>query len=138
VPPRPDRSDPAGAGRPAYDALVGNPVVYFEIGCRERAATSSFYSELFDWKIRADEHSDVVSAGSDVGIDGHIASLGHEPHNYTIFYVSVDDLEASIERAEELGGSRLVGPVVIPDGRFAWITDPEGNTVGLLQSSSSS
>jgi predicted enzyme related to lactoylglutathione lyase len=115
---------------------VGNPVVYFEIGCRDRAATSSFYAELFDWKIRSDQHSDVITADSTAGIDGHIASLGHEPHTYTIFYVSVEDLDAAILRAEQLGGTRLVGPAPIADGRFAWIADPGGNTIGLLESTS--
>jgi uncharacterized protein len=115
---------------------MGDPVVSFEIGCRERETTSAFYAELFDWKIRPDEHSDVISVGSTSGIDGHIASLGHEPHTYTIFYVSVEDLDTAIRRAESLGGSRVVGPVAIADGRFAWIADPEGNTIGLLQSES--
>jgi predicted enzyme related to lactoylglutathione lyase len=112
---------------------MGNPVVYFEIGCRDRSSSTAFYSELFGWSIQPDAHSNLVSTGVDRGIDGHIASLGHEPHNYTIFYVSVDDLDAAIAHAELLGGSRLVGPVSISDGRFAWIADPDGNTVGLLQ-----
>jgi len=112
---------------------MGNPVVYFEIGCRDRPSCTAFYAGLFDWSVQRDAHSDRVSTGVERGIDGHIASLGHEPHNYTIFYVAVDDLDAAITRAEQLGGSRLVGPVSISDGRFAWIADPEGNTVGLLQ-----
>ena len=113
---------------------MGNPVVYFEIGCRDRAATSQFYEHLFDWTVRPEEQSHVVSSGANRGIDGHIASLGHEPHTYTMFYVSVEDLDDSIVRAEGLGGSKLVGPVSIPDGRFAWIADPDGNTIGLLES----
>ena len=28
-----------------------NPVVYFEIGCRDKAATREFYSKLFQWKL---------------------------------------------------------------------------------------
>lgn len=113
---------------------MGNPIVYFEIGCRDRVATSQFYEHLFDWTVRPEEHSHVVSSGSNRGIDGHIASLGHEPHAYTMFYVSVEDLDDAIARAEGLGGSKLVGPVPIPDGRFAWIADPDGNTIGLLES----
>jgi hypothetical protein len=75
----------------------------------------------------------VIATNSDRGIEGHVASLGHEPHNYTIIYVEVTDLDEAIERAESLGGRRLVGPVVIPDGRFAWIADPEGTTVGMIE-----
>ena len=110
---------------------MGNPVVYFEIGCRDRVATSQFYEHLFDWTVRPEEHSHVVSSGSNRGIDGHIASLGHEPHNYTIFYVDVDDVPAALAKAETLGGKTLVPPVTIPNGTFAWFADPEGNTIGL-------
>jgi predicted enzyme related to lactoylglutathione lyase len=65
------------------------------------------------------------------GITGQINSLGHEPHQYTMFYVEVDDIAASIEKVKELGGKLVVGPIPIPIGTFAWITDPGGNMVGL-------
>jgi uncharacterized protein len=65
------------------------------------------------------------------GIAGHITALGHEPHHYTIFYVGVDDVAASLKKAELLGGKTLIPPVNIPTGTFAWMQDPEGNTVGL-------
>jgi len=64
------------------------------------------------------------------GITGHITSLGHEPHHYTIFDVDVDDVGAYLEKARSLGGKMLVPPVEIPTGTFAWMQDPEGNTVG--------
>ena len=31
---------------------MGHPVVYFEIGCKDRAKTEHFFGELFDWKIK--------------------------------------------------------------------------------------
>jgi uncharacterized protein len=105
-----------------------NPLVYFEIGCRDKAATREFYSKLFEWPIDSDGR--IKSDNSSPG--GHINSLGHEPHNYTIFYVRVDNLQESISKAESLGGKKLVGPVSLPGGdAFAWIQDPEGNTMGL-------
>ena len=74
-----------------------------------------------------------ISSGSDKGIAGHIVSLGHEPHQYTIFYVEVEDIAAALAKAESPGGMKIVGPVPIPTGSFAWFSDPGGNTVGLLQ-----
>ena len=65
------------------------------------------------------------------GIGGHITALGHEPNHYTMFYVDVDDVAAYLEKAKALGGKTLVPPVEIPTGTFAWMQDPEGNTVGL-------
>ena len=72
-----------------------------------------------------------IQTGDDVG--GHITALGHEPHNYTIFYVKVDDVKACLEKAGALGGRTLVPPIAIPNGAFAWFADPEGNTIGLWQ-----
>jgi len=107
-----------------------NPICHFEIGCRDRAKTSEFYSQMFDWTIREDPHGTVIKTGGDVG--GHINSLGHEPHNYTLFYVMVDDVAAALQKAESLGGRKIVGPVPLPGaGTFAWFADPEGNTVGI-------
>jgi hypothetical protein len=74
---------------------MANPVVYFEIGCRDLAATGSFYAELFGWSVSPAGPAATISTGSDIGIAGHIASLGHEPHQYTIFYVEVEDIEAA-------------------------------------------
>ncbi len=73
----------------------------------------------------------MINTGSSSGIQGHISTLGHEPFHYTIFYVQVDDLQAYLNKAQSLGGKTLVPPVEIPTGTFAWLSDPEGNTVGL-------
>jgi predicted enzyme related to lactoylglutathione lyase len=45
--------------------------------------------------------------------------------------VDVEDVAATLKKAESLGGKTLVPPVDIPNGTFAWMQDPEGNTVGL-------
>jgi predicted enzyme related to lactoylglutathione lyase len=109
---------------------MGRPVVHFEIGCRDSAKTQEFYKKLFDWKIEAMGPAAMIAAESR-GMTGHITALGHEPYHYTIFYVDVDDVAAYLEKAKALGGKTLVPPVEIPTGTFAWMQDPEGNTVGL-------
>ncbi len=47
--------------------------------------------------------------------------------------MKVDDLDAYLARAEELGGRRLVPPTQLPGdfGWFAVFADPDGNPVGL-------
>ena len=32
-----------------------------------------------------------------------------------------------------MGGKTVVPPIKIPTGTFAWFSDPEGNTVRLMQ-----
>jgi predicted enzyme related to lactoylglutathione lyase len=112
---------------------MGNPVVHFEIGCRNLTKTQEFYSQMFDWKMQPMGPAAMI-AGETGGIAGHMSALGHEPHYYTIFYVEVDDVGAYLKKAEGLGGKTLVPPVKIPTGTFAWMQDPEGNTVGLWKS----
>jgi uncharacterized protein len=111
---------------------MGRAVVHFEIGCRDSAKTQEFYSKLFGWKISLMGPAAMIAPEAS-GIAGHITALGHEPHHYTIFYVDVDDIAAYLAKAESLGGRTLVPPVPVPTGIFAWMQDPEGNTVGLWQ-----
>ena len=112
---------------------MGAPVVHFEIGCRDRAKTEKFFGELFGWKMQSSEAATNIDTGSERGIQGHITALGHEPQHYTTFYVEVEDIKASLAKAIALGGKTVVPPIDIPTGKFAWFSDPEGNTIGLLQ-----
>jgi len=106
-----------------------NHVVHFELGGTNLAQSSAFYASLFGWKI-ADGPVQMIEGA---GITGHLNALGHEPLNYTVVYVSVDDIDAYIAKAQGLGARKLVGPISIPQGKFAWISDPTGTTIGLWQ-----
>lgn len=110
---------------------MGQPVVHFEIGCRDSEKTAEFFSRLFDWQMQPAGPATMINTGTSGGIHGHISSLGHEPYNYTTFYVQVDEVQAYLAKAVSLGGKMLVPPVDIPTGTFAWFADPEGNTIGL-------
>jgi len=116
-----------------------NPVVHFEIGCRDREKTVAFYQKLFEWTMSPNEIATEIVTGPESDVTGHIVSLGHEPFHYTQFYVEVEDLTASLQKAESLGGKILVPPVPRPTGgRFAWFRDPEGNTIGLIEATKAS
>ena len=114
---------------------MGKPVVHFEIGCRDSAITQEFYAKMFDWQIQAAGPAAMIDTGGAGGINGHITTLGHEPFHYTMFYVQVEDIEAHLAKAQSLGGKKLLGPIDIPTGSFAWMSDPDGNTVGLFRPS---
>jgi predicted enzyme related to lactoylglutathione lyase len=75
----------------------------------------------------------LIVGGLEGGASGMLNALGHPPHTYVMVYVQVDDIEAALARVAQAGGTKLVGPVPLPDGRrFAWFADPAGNTIGLL------
>lgn len=109
-----------------------NPVVYFEIGCKDGKQTQDFFSKLFDWKIEAMGPAGMINTGEKEGIQGHINSLGHEPHQYVTIYVQVEDINAYLAKAGQMGGKTLVPATPIPGmGEFAWMADPGGNIIGL-------
>jgi hypothetical protein len=122
---------------------MGLPVVHFEVAGKDGGELQRYYAELFDWKIDAgnpmnygivkgeDNPSEVGSIGG--GIGG--TPDGSDP--YVTFYVAVPDIEAALQKAESLGGTRVMGPAKVMDeielGQFR---DPEGNLIGLVRGSS--
>ncbi|MBD3257375.1 VOC family protein [candidate division GN15 bacterium] len=53
-------------------------------------------------------------------------------------YVTVDDVDASAKKAEELGGKIIVPPTDIPNvGRFCCVADPAGAGLNLITYSQS-
>lgn len=65
------------------------------------------------------------------GISGHITS-GSTP-GFTI-YIQVRDIDESLAKAEQLGGTKVSDPFQIPNAAMiASITDPEGNFITLVQ-----
>jgi uncharacterized protein len=113
-----------------------HPVVHFEIGCQDKGKTGDFYRRIFGWVIDPGPMG-LIDTGSAAGIAGHIAALGHEPHQFTHFYVETDNVAASLQKVEAEGGKVIVPPVQIPAGTFAWFADVEGNTVGLWKPATS-
>jgi predicted enzyme related to lactoylglutathione lyase len=113
--------------------ITGNPVVHFEVGCKDLEKTTAFYTGLFGWAPTPVPMASLLNTLSPEGIQGHITALGHEPHRYVTFYIQVDDIIDSLGRIEKAGGKKLIGPVPLPDNKqFAWFTDPEGNMIGLV------
>ncbi len=115
---------------------MAGEVVHFEVVGRDGASLQKFYGELFDWDVRADNpmnYGMVSAPEGGPGIGGGI-SAGPDGSSYVTFYVQVDDVAAALERAEQLGGRKLMDPMEVPDGpMIAQFEDPEGNRIGLVK-----
>lgn len=78
---------------------------------------------------------DGSTTGEGSGINGGVGG-GAEYEPRVLFYVSVPDVEAALQEAERLGGTRVMGPDGTPGnlvvGQF---TDPEGNLIGVAGTS---
>jgi hypothetical protein len=114
-----------------------NPVVHFEIVGSDSAKTQQFYTELFDWTIDADNPMNygMVNPGSDRGIGGGIFGVEEEDDRTGLkIYIEVDDLQAYLDKAEQLGGKTILPPTEIPDMvTFALFADPDGTLIGLVK-----
>ena len=120
---------------------MGQPVVHFEVVGQDAATLQSFYSQLFEWQIDANNpmqygivnrEGNTNAAG--VGIGG---GVGPGPEGYgghVTFYVEVPDVEAALAKAESLGGTRMMGPdEPMPGLVIGLFNDPEGHTIGVVQ-----
>src|ERR1700710_1827897 len=123
---------------------MGQPVVHFEVMGKDGPALQSFYTDLFGWKVDADNPMNygVVQRDGNVSPDGVGigGGVGQAPEGYSghvTFYIEVPDVEAALAKAESLGGSRVMGPETITEGiTLGQFLDSEGNVVGLTQSTS--
>ena len=119
---------------------MGYTVVHFEVIGKDGEKLRSYYSELFDWKIDADNEMNygVVSreenlAPDGTGIGGGIAQGPDGYEGHVMFYVGVPDVEAALAKAESLGGTRIMGPETIMGSMvLGHFTDPEGHLIGLV------
>jgi uncharacterized protein len=116
---------------------MGAPVAWFDITSKDPQRVGDFFSRLFGWSL-ADSgqpgYSLVDTGAGEGAIGGGIGAVqGPDDPGGTTVYVRVDDLQAYLDRAVELGGSVLVPPTGLPGGygSFAMFSDPEGHPVGL-------
>ena len=115
---------------------MGAPVVHFEIIGKDGKKLQSFFSEIFDWDIDADNpiNYGLISKQNDTGIGGGIGDTEDGP-GYATFYIEVDDPQATLDKIVSLGGSIVVPVTTIPDMvTFALFNDPEGHLIGLVKS----
>ncbi|GLW12689.1 hypothetical protein Misp01_78170 [Microtetraspora sp. NBRC 13810] len=116
---------------------MGRPIAFFEVISSDHERAQAFYRDLFDWRVAADPEMGgyglVDTGAGEQAVGGGIGPSMQPGDTGVKVYVQVDDLDAYLDRAEALGGERLVPPIDLPGdfGRFAVFADPDGNQVGL-------
>jgi predicted enzyme related to lactoylglutathione lyase len=115
-------------------------VVHFEITADDVERAKKFY-EIFDWEI-SDANMPglpsmqylIAKTGEGVmGTDGAIMTrqFRKEP---TIIWISVDNLDDMIEKVKSSGGKTVGDKQTVPGiGDTIYVSDTEGNTIGLIQ-----
>ncbi len=119
---------------------MGQQVVHFEVVGKDAKALRGFYGELFDWKFSQPMGpTDYSVLEGQEGIGGGIGAGPEGYPGHVTFYVQVPDVGAALDKAESLGGSRMMGPDEMPDVgiTIGLFSDPEGHVIGLMTPMSS-
>lgn len=95
----------------------------------------AFYTEALGWEvgeIEGVEDRYAIKAGET--LNGGIAKAvgGEEVPPHWLVFFAVDDLDAALQTAGDAGGDVIAGPLDIPAGQMAVVTDPQGAAFGLF------
>ena len=115
---------------------MGCPVVHFEIHGNDDGH-NDFYSEVFGWKVDADNPMNygMVDTDSGEGIAGGLTKSDTAPA--VMVYVQVDDLDATLAEVTAKGGATIMPASDVPGGpTMAIFADPSGNHIGLVKADS--
>ena len=123
-------------------------VVHFEIPADDVERAKSFYGSVFEWDLNTmqmDEGEYTIATTTPVdesmmptepgGINGGLMQRSDETPS-PVITIDVDDIEQSLKDVEAAGGSTVTPRTPIPGmGAFGYFKDPEGNVMGLWETS---
>jgi len=111
---------------------VANNVSHFVIGSHDVSKSAEFYGKLFGWNMTPEADNGNLRIETGGKVNGHLIPV--DEHSFTAFFVRVDDLDATLKRAIELGGRVITKPETNARGtRFAMIMDFDCAVVGVLE-----
>jgi predicted enzyme related to lactoylglutathione lyase len=112
----------------------GTPI-WYELLTNDAAASTKFYDEVMGWKAttpRPDDAKKHQAFETGQGMVGGMMQLTDEMRNggakpAWLFYIGVDDVDATVAKIEAAGGRILMKAFDIPNiGRLAMSADPHG------------
>jgi hypothetical protein len=121
-----------------------NSVVHFELPADDVERAQAFYREVFDWSMNSmpgmgytmvsTSPTDESGRPSEPGtINGGMLAR-QAPVTAPTVTIGVDDIDATLNTIEKLGGRTALGKQPVGDMGFsAYFVDTEGNVIGLWQ-----
>ncbi|HEX3734041.1 MAG TPA: VOC family protein [Solirubrobacterales bacterium] len=142
-------ADPTGAAFGIWQpgafpgaGLVNEPgaLAWNELGTRDPGAAKVFYAAVFGWEFEDQDMGEmgtytILKLGEEQ-IGGLVDIGGRVPDEvpaHWLTYFAVTDTDAAVETAKGSGGAVAFGPIDIPAGRFAIVTDPAGAAFAVIQ-----
>ncbi|HEY4303765.1 MAG TPA: VOC family protein [Gemmatimonadaceae bacterium] len=116
--------------------------VWHELMTSDPTAAEHFYRDVVGWDAKPVEggnhsYTTWIANGAPIGGMMETPAGANAPPSWT-GYIEVDDADATVNRAKELGASVIMGPHTAPGvGRFAILTDPQGAVFAVIKSETS-
>ena len=142
-------ADPTGAAFGLWQARehIGSELIYEpgSLGWNELYTTdpneaAGFYADVFGWtrdtnpvSEEAREYHEFKAGDNPVGGMMQIqAEWGEVPPNWSVYFC-VDDVSASLQKAQELGAEVIVPVTNVANVSFAFLKDPQDIYFGIVQ-----
>jgi predicted enzyme related to lactoylglutathione lyase len=110
-----------------------HPIVWFEVVGKDSGALSTFYGDLFGWRIDPGPQGYFMATPEGERPTGGIGADPSGGAGHVTFYAETDDLQGMLDKAERLGGKTVMPPSEPMQGTsIALFADPEGHVVGLV------
>jgi hypothetical protein len=120
--------------------------IWYELMTKDPAGAQAFYGDVLGWRISdksdqpgMDYRMIAVAPGE---FTGGVFVLGDEDSDggafpTWLFYIGVDDVDATAAKIAKLGGAIHLEPFDIPGaGRAAMVSDPQGNPFYIMRGTS--
>jgi len=111
--------------------------VWHELHTGDRTKALTFYATLLGWETKdvamgpGDPYGLCLLGGKDIAGITKSKAPSHVPPHW-LPYIGVDDVDASVAKAQKLGGKVFGAPMDVPNvGRFAVLADPQGATFAV-------
>lgn len=123
----------------AHDVTKAGEICWRELMTTDLDKGTAFYRDIFGWEV-LDKHdmgemgAYLIYGQGETQYGGMFAKPAGAPGPGAawLYYVHVDDLDASFEKAKSLGATVLMGPHAVPTGeRIAQLVDPQGAAFAL-------
>ncbi len=114
-----------------------NTVIWNELQTRDTEGAKAFYGKVFDWTYESDPNGYIMcqeNGRTQAGIIKMDENWPAEvPNNWGVYFM-VADLDDSVAKVGELGGSIMVPPTSAGEmGKFAVVQDPQGGAFTIMQ-----
>lgn len=109
-----------------------------ELNTRDPNAAKAFYRAVFGWEpvdhaMGPTTYTEWKSGGRSVaGMLDMNPNVPAEVPPHWLVYFGVEDADAAVAAVQSKGGSLFVGPIDIPQGRFAVVSDPQGAVFAVI------